>query len=767
MIAEAVLGADPYEWERTKRLTVNNSPRRARYPSITKAVDGSLLVLFTRQSAEQETVDQGELVWVRSTDKGETWSKAVSVFRGGKGVPRAVGTMVTLKSGRIIAPFAELGEAQATSKVHLLSSGDNGKNWQVSEVKAKIPLAWWAPCGKVMETARGTLVMMVFGAKSTADLKATIHSCGLLRSRDGGKTWRDYSTIAPGGETMIGAAPGRRFSFEGPSVVALLDGHWLAMVTARRLNKEGTGPSPTNEGPGSPLVLCRLWSKDKGRTWTKPDQLTPGAWPTLAVMGGHTLCVNTQWAAWGWMGLEVSRNGFQTIFQEARIMIRGWVRGWGNNPKEVPLPPTVPYLSGDWSFEHYGFPSALALDKDNLILVFGRTQRGTGAYHFDPDAWNNIPWERERITAVFFRRVPIKVKLAAPMKEPVRRPHGRWVLAERIVIPDLGHSMIQLANGDLFATAADGKTLRRSPDGGRTWQVIAGVQLPGHGPFAVLRNGRWLVANIHVYKDWITTGGESTISEVVDMRNGYPLVKNSGNSYDCAVVVSYSDDKGRTWTAGEPFKGPFLWTLPTAPHFIEGPDGTVSLPIFGCVTEEEMDSYSSSNGVIRSTDGGETWGDFSFVFRTQPKGPDDLQAEPRLTEMDIVDLPNGHWVAFSRNEYETHGPRAGGTRCALSTDFGRTWKPTGGVLAGVSQQRGIALPDGGIALCYRSHSWQQPGVAITYDEGRSFDYMLAGPYETINAAMHGDDEFVFFTIPSHRSDSTAGVYRWVPEPSAK
>ena len=79
----------------------------------------------------------------------------------------------------------------------------------------------------------------------------------------------------------------------------------------------------------------------------------------------------------------------------------------------------------------------------------------------------------------------------------------------------------------------------------------------------------------------------------------------------------------------------------------------------------------------------------------------------------------------------------------------------------VSQQRGIALPDGGIAFCYRSHSWQAPGVAISYDEGRSFDYMLAGPYETVHAAITAEDEFMFFSIPSHRSDSKAGVYRWV------
>jgi hypothetical protein len=129
--------------------------------------------------------------------------------------------------------------------------------------------------------------------------------------------------------------------------------------------------------------------------------------------------------------------------------------------------------------------------------------------------------------------------------------------------------------------------------------------------------------------------------------------------------------------------------------------------------------------------------------------------------MDIVPLANGHWVAFSRNERITMGPAGwGATTVALSLDSGHTWQPTGGSLVGVSQQKGLALPDGGMALTFRCHSWQQPGVAISYDEGRSFDYFLTGPYETVNAFLCSDTEFVVFTAASHRSDSSAGIYRW-------
>ena len=49
---------------------------------------------------------------------------------------------------------------------------------------------------------------------------------------------------------------------------------------------------------------------------------------------------------------------------------------------------------------------------------------------------------------------------------------------------------------------------------------------------------------------------------------------------------------------------------------------------------------------------------------------------------------------------------------------------TADCLVGVSQQNGVAPGDGAIAFTYRSHSWDGPGSAIIYDEGRSFRYVL-------------------------------------------
>lgn len=773
------------QWERVQRVNVFNSPRRARYPSIARVANGSLLVLFTRQTATQEKDGLGDLLLVRSVDDGQTWLPPSVVYQGKDCEPRAVGTMTVLEDGRIIAPFTELRNAQTTSTVRILTTGDSGNNWQVIDPEVTIPLAWWAPCGKMIETGNGTLVMPVYGALSEADLKATIHNCGLLRSHDGGKTWSDFTWIARGAGRMIGTVRESRFSFEGPSVLPLHDGRWLAMVSARRLNKAGTGPTETNEGSGAPQEICRLWSSDEGRTWTKPEQFAPGGWPCLAGIDQYAMCVNTIWPAWADMRLLVSNNGFATFYREVRVHSWGWLQGMHSRMQEVPSPPIVPHLGSEWLFEHYGFPSVTALDEDNLIVVYGRDQRTMLAV--DPES-DLIPLEQERIQATFFRRTAFLEELAQPLATKPTRPEGRWVLAERkpsavIGNPDdepprytPGRIVAQTRNGNLIGAARG--TIWRSLDSGRSWSQIDSAILPDSertwspikpeqqsatgnlNLLGVLSSGRWLAATTPWWKQ------EALRLVKVGERGGFPTFKMT-HAMPGGVVVCWSDDQGKTWDHAEPFKGPFILTPSTYyGRFVETADGAVLLSCYGSVTGEEQDASAWSIGVIRSNDGGETWGDFSFVYRAE-KRPDDIQIGPQYGEHDIVALPNGNLVAFARLSYHQGGPRGWGwSDVKISTDFGRTWNKTGGSLYFPSQTSALALPDGGLAFTYRAHSWQSPGVAISYDEGRSFNYMLTGPYETAGAFLTSDDEFLIYVNKSSRS-GISGVYRYLVEEKAE
>ena len=116
------------EWQRVKRVSVYDSPRRARFPALVKGHDGSLLVVFTRQTAEQEAKGYGDLMLARSDDKGKTWSRARVIYESDLGEPRAAGTMTRLKSGDLILPVAVLGQKQTSSQVRVLTSADSGKS---------------------------------------------------------------------------------------------------------------------------------------------------------------------------------------------------------------------------------------------------------------------------------------------------------------------------------------------------------------------------------------------------------------------------------------------------------------------------------------------------------------------------------------------------------------------------------------------------------------------------------------------------------------
>ena len=152
----------------------------------------------------------------------------------------------------------------------------------------------------------------------------------------------------------------------------------------------------------------------------------------------------------------------------------------------------------------------------------------------------------------------------------------------------------------------------------------------------LLADGRWLFGVID--KDPTeATEGESTLERTqMGMRGGYPIFKERGHLETWSVVIHWSDDDGKSWREGEPIKGPFKWACPATWHFIERPDGEIWLPMNGCVTDEEVDSYSGSNCIIRSRDRGGTWGDSTLIFQTNPPRPDDFQSAPRFTEKEFV-----------------------------------------------------------------------------------------------------------------------------------
>lgn len=480
-------------WKRDQRSFVYLSERRARYAGITRTAEGRLLILYTHQTAQQERDGSGELHLVRRTRDGDWWFYPETVFEGRQGEPRAMGTLATLESGRIIAPFAELDDdgGSAGSRLRLLASEDHGETWTAGEPLATHPLIWATPYGRPFE-AGDRVLMPVHGALSREDLAATRLQSGLLQSTDGGRSWGNWIPIAvPGPEADL--------SYEFPAVLPLQDGTWLAVLTQRRLKKR----------PGLPLdipqTLVRSYSNDQGKTWTRPEPLCVGSWASLTPMGNGTVaCSFALWSAWGSMEVMFSHDGFRTIRHRTPFVEHnwlpgygpsGWGGGWARDP--IPLPPVAPSLEGDWKAGHYGFSSGLALDQDRLMLVLGQRQKGSG--YTDPPHEVNLSLEKERIETIVMKRVRAP---SAPAAEPLRahgQPNGQWTLAERW------------------------------PE--EEWRQKVGQ--PPNDVTLVLRSGRWIRLDT-----WVAFLRSENRSYVPVMR--------------AVISRTLSTDRGRTWSPPQP-----------------------------------------------------------------------------------------------------------------------------------------------------------------------------------------------------------------------
>ncbi len=748
-------------WDRVARVVAHRSSGHARYPALLRVSGGRLLLAFTQQTKEQDS-GRADLLLVRSDDGGASWSDPQTIYRGRSGEPRAPGTLSVLAAGRLGFAFAEYVGQQA-HRLGVLFSDDSGVSWQETNAALECDLLQPAPNGNLIQhpAMPGTVLMTVQGATSADDAQSAVSSCKLLVWTDDGDSWTEYATLAIGNSSVLGAPPKSRFSFTAPAIQILPDGRWLAVVTARRLGQW------QEAGAGAPLILCRLYSDDGGRSWSMPEQLTVGGGATLAMIDDETVaCPFSCWATFGQTQMLLSTDGMESFDQEADVMCWGWVGGYTVDEMPLAANGAVPDL-------HFGFPSVCQVGDRRFAVAFGRTQAHSRYWHgaeqlIVPEGER----EAERIDVVFYAPSPWRVQTASKSASRPRKAR-RWVLTDRFRIPHIG-MVTRLTNGHFLAEEFDAdrkpKRFVVSADGGRSWRQAESARVVQQDSetgslfwgsydvvLGVLRSGRWLMAYRRSYK-------EDAVKPVcAGTRHGYPVFEATLANHDLEALTYYSDDEGHTWTAGQVLREPFAWVCPYG-RFLELDDGTVLLTGIAVHHKDQVPFYGASSIVFRSVDGGQSWTDPSVVFAGGSHTREfDFQPQPRHNEVDVIQLASGRLLGISRSEFFSMGPEGGviSQLCrATSDDGGLTWsRPEIKLRCSGGQQKLVALPDGGVAVVVRTHSWQRPGVYLSYDEACSFDYALTGTHATTSAEMHGKDEFVVFTYPWGTLPAWAAAYR--------
>ena len=288
------------------------------------------------------------------------------------------------------------------------------------------------------------------------------------------------------------------------------------------------------------------------------------------------------------------------------------------------------------------------------------------------------------------------------------------------------YNVVRGPEGAIWLNTGETKPgLFRSMDQGRTWETVP-VELPQAPPgqhtagFHVARDGSlWL---LHQAPPTYTAGGKSM--EYKDRR----------------VFFSKSTDGGRTWESREIDYGRFapdpeadpytmMETAWCHPNFVERPDGTAffSLSMRYDDWEDWRQEDQSRPGIrdvmVRTRDGGETWGDPTIVhqhatetaYAVDPNDPDHIFAATRIQRKalpgeDLQAIRKLSAMDMTPSDYMPDWAYKNGILLE-STDGGRSFREVPGGLFGFASYRWSMVWTEDDWLILASHAGQDPGQA--------------------------------------------------------
>lgn len=245
-----------------------------------------------------------------------------------------------------------------------------------------------------------------------------------------------------------------------------------------------------------------------------------------------------------------------------------------------------------------------------------------------------------------------------------------------------------------------------STDGGKSWSdpvQIAPRWEDNRNP-AFGANGKgeliaaWWKAALHNYRE--QPDGNLLYEEQQDAWATVP-----------ALFVSKSADGGKTWSVGQSYPSELLTLASPYGRIIQAPDGTLLMSVYG-TPRQPIEGVRDQVVVLRSTDGGETWGDESLVA-------------VKHNETTFAMLPDGRLLAAARSE-------SGHVAMLHSDNLGRTWSdPVQVTRDGEHPADLTVLQSGRVLLTFgRRIRPMGCGLLLSNDGGSSWDtnheVLLAG-----------------------------------------
>ncbi len=295
------------------RVTV---AKGAYFPRLVAARGGELLAFFKTGAAHIGKGGRASLS--RSADGGLSWSPPVTVFDRPDADDGIVATGVT-RDGVLHAAavsYTWTGDRYTTNgwtaTTWSIRSHDAGRTWSEPVRVNTAPLDWAYPFGHILEEPDGTLLLSGYGGplpKTEGGAQISF----LVRSRDGGKTWGDYTAIASGYNELT-MHPRR-------------DGSLLAVL------RSAAGGH-----------MASTYSADGGRAWSRPERISEDREhpPDLLRLagGGLLLSFGQRNKPFGVQAM-LSRDDGKTWERSSRVVL-----AWDGDHSDLGYPVTIQRKDG-------------------------------------------------------------------------------------------------------------------------------------------------------------------------------------------------------------------------------------------------------------------------------------------------------------------------------------------------------------------------------------------------------------------------------------
>lgn len=186
-----------------------------------------------------------------------------------------------------------------------------------------------------------------------------------------------------------------------------------------------------------------------------------------------------------------------------------------------------------------------------------------------------------------------------------------------------------------------------SSDGGRSWSDPVNIA----PQWDDCRNPAF---GVNADGDLIATFWKAALDRYEDTPDGLHWTREpiEGHVRQPSLFVMGSSDNGATWRELSRYQSDLLDMVSPYGRIISAPDGTLLMPAYGQRIKKTGD-FRDTAVILRSTDGGTTWGDESILGDT-------------FNEFSLCYNADGKLVAATRNE-------AGSVSILSSDNHGRSW----------------------------------------------------------------------------------------------